>query len=136
MNTGSSKPFRAVVKAKGTPTTMEIDMGASASIVSEETFKSLQSGQSELKLEQALVRLLTYTGESITVVGSTQVIVNGQTCTLPLLVTEGNGPSLLGRDWLGTLRLDRQRIFKVESPRTLQEVLEENSDMFKPGLGN
>ena len=137
MNTGSSKPFQAVVKVNGTPITMEIDTGASASIVSEETFTSLQSGQSKLKLDQASVRLLTYTGESITVVGSTQVTVEykGQTRTLPLLVTQGNGPSLLGRDWLGTLRLDWQRIFKVESPRTLQGVLEENSDVFKPGLG-
>ena len=63
MNTGSSKPFQAVVKVNGTPITMEIDTGASASIVSEETFKSLQSGQ--LRLDQASVRLFTYTGESI-----------------------------------------------------------------------
>ena len=92
-------PFQAVVKVNGTPITMEIGMGASASIVSEETFKSLQSGQ--LKLDQASVRLFTYMGESITVVGPTQVTVeyNGQTCTLPLLVTQGNGPFLLVQDY-------------------------------------
>lgn len=131
MFTRSSKPFRAVVKANGTPIAMEIDTGASASIVSEETFKSLQSGQSELKLDQTSVRLLTYTCEPITVVGSTEVTVeyNGPTCTLPLLVTQGNGPSR------GTLQLDWQRIFKVESPCTLQGVLDENSDVFKPRLG-
>lgn len=41
------------------------------------------------------------------------------------------------RQWTisGDLQLDWQRIFKVESPRTLQGVLDENSDVFKPRLG-
>ena len=70
-------------------------------------------------------------------VGSTQAVVEhkGQTHTLPLIVTKGNRPSLLGRDWLMMLRLDWHGIFTLESPRTLQEVLEENSEVFKPGLG-
>ena len=70
-------------------------------------------------------------------VGSTQAVVEhkGQMLTLPLIVTQGNWPSLLGRDWLMTLRLDWHRIFKLESPHTLQEVPEKNSEVFKPGWG-
>jgi len=40
------------------------------------------------------------------VVGSTEVCVNygSQVATLPLLVLKGEGPSLLGRNWLKEIR--------------------------------
>lgn len=76
-------------------------------------------------LDQSSVRLQVYSGEPITVVSSTQVVVehNGQTLTL-LIVTRGSRPFLLGRHWLMTLWLDWHRIFKLESQVTLQEVSE------------
>ena len=36
---------------------------------------------------------------------------------------KGEGPSLLGRNWLSAIKLDWQQIFKVEVNRTLQGVL-------------
>ena len=62
VSTVSSKPFQAMVKVNGIPVTMEIDMGASVWIISEETFKLLRSGQSMLELDQSFARLQTYTG--------------------------------------------------------------------------
>ena len=61
---------------------------------------------SPLQLEEPSVELQTYTGESIRTCGSTNVQVthNGQTLSLPLIVTEGKGPTLLGRNWLEALR--------------------------------
>ena len=54
-------------------------------------------------LNESNVRLSTYTGEPIEVEGSTivQMEHNDQS-----LVTKGDGPTLLGRDWLLLLRLD------------------------------
>ena len=100
VRTGPSRPYKAVVKANDNLLPMEIDTGASVSVV-----------------QQTLVRLQTYTGETIPVLGSVVVPVehNGQTRTLPLIVTEGSGPSLLGRDWLSALRLDWKAIFSVEA---------------------
>ena len=95
---GSSNSLQTTVKVNGKPLIMEIDTGESVSVVSEQTFKSLQESQSELKLEQSSVRLQAYSGQPIAVVGSTQVVVthNNQTLILPLIVTQGDGPSLLG----------------------------------------
>ena len=50
-------------------------------------------------------------------------------------MTEGSGPSLLGRDWLSALRLDWKVIFSVEATLSLQQILDKYSDVFKEGLG-
>ena len=73
------------------------------------------------------MKLQTYTEELIEVCGARQVQVkhNEQTLTLPLLVTKGDGPTLLGRNWLEALQLDC----------TLQQVLDRNRGVFKEELG-
>ena len=60
--------------------------------------------------------LKTYTGEQIPVKEVLPVTVHyGQQThgNIKLLVVSGRGPSLLGRDWLSVIRLDRQQIAKV-----------------------
>ena len=47
----------------------------------------------------------------------------------------GNGPALLGRDWLASLKLDWKRIFAVHAHKTLDEVLESHKEVFEDGLG-
>ena len=71
------------------------------------------------------------------VVGSTMVQVehNGQEVRLPLIVTQGNGPTLLGREWLSALRLDWQAIFLLRTTSSLQEVLDEHVQVFREELG-
>ena len=70
------------------------------------------------------------------VVGSLMVNVchRNQTAQLPLVVVEGHGPSLLGRDWLAKLRLDCQAIHCLET-NAVHELLERYQAVFKPGLG-
>ena len=134
---GPSRPYKAVVKANGNLLSMEIDTGASVLVVGEKTLKTIQKGETTLELQQTSVRLQTYTGETITVLGSVVIPVehNGQTRTLPLIVTEGSGPSLLGRDWLSALRLDWKVIFSVEATLSLQQILDKYSDVFKESYG-
>ena len=48
----------------------------------------------------------------------------GQEELLSLVVVAGEGPSLLGRDWLSKLKLDWKSIFSTQVQETLQEVLE------------
>ena len=61
---------------------------------------------------------------------------NGQSLTLPLIVTSGEGTPLLGRDSLSALKLDWSSILSVGSTQfSLQEVLEKHSDVNRGGLG-
>ena len=137
VNSGSTAPLHAVVIVNGSPLSMEIDTGASVSIASRETFNSIQEGESTLELAEPTVKLQTYTGEPIRVCGTTQVQVKHkeQTATLPLVITEGNGPTLLGRNWLEALRLDWRTIFHIGTNLTLQKVLNRHPDAFKEELG-
>ena len=53
--------------------------------------------------------------------------------TLPLVVVKGEGPTLLGRNWLSQIRLDWSEIHYATSPG-LQELLSKYSNVFQ-GLG-
>ena len=59
---------------------------------------------------------------------------SGETATLPLLVVKGEGPSLLGRNWLGALKLDWHEIFWLHNA-SLKAVLDKYKAVFEPGLG-
>ena len=137
VGSGRVKPLYAMVTVNGIPLSMEVDTGASVSIISLETFQMIQNGDAILELKESNVRLQTYTGESIGTCGFTQVLVtyHGQTLSLPLTVTEGKGPTLLGRDWLEALRLDWRTIFTIGINTTIQSVLEEHSKGFRDELG-
>ena len=136
VSAGPTRPYHVYVKLNGSPVRMEIDTGVSVSVVGEGIFKAIQRGEQPLELQKTSIRLRTYTGGEIPVRGSVRVPVehNGQNQTLPLIVTEGEGPSLIGRDWLATLRLDWQVILTVEQNLSLKQVLDKHSSVFKEGL--
>jgi hypothetical protein len=109
------EPLHIKLDVNNKEITMEVDTGASVSLLSEETFHTLWKGEAAPKLQKSSVTLKTYTGEQIKVVGSAEVQVehNEQVVRLSLLVIQGQGPSLLGRDWMASLRLDWKEIFEV-----------------------
>ena len=118
---------------------MEVDTGASASIISEETYLRLwQKGQKPI-LQPSSVKLRTYTGEELKVQGAISITVEyeDQKETLSLLVVAGTGPSLLGRDWLLKIRLDWQNLNRLQAapPTRLQVILDRHAAMFKDELG-
>ena len=126
-------PIEVELELDGHRIRMEIDTGASLSLVSEATFKQLWPGRT---LEPSTVRLKTYTGEVLKVLGSAQVHVTcskGQEADLPLIVLQTEGPSLLGRNWLQNLRLDWQQIHRLNN--MLDEVLDRHSEVFREELG-
>jgi hypothetical protein len=63
------------------------------------------------------------------------VAENQQKATLPLLVVGGDGPSLLGRNWLSEIRLEWEKIFSIRTQQGLQSILEQHKDVFKSELG-
>ena len=84
---------------------MEVDMGASASVISMNIYKKLFPNTS---LNASTVCLKTYTGKPMPVAGEIDVEIQygSQVCTFSLTVVEGSGPSLFGYDWLCHLTLD------------------------------
>ena len=84
------------------------------------------------------MRLRTYTGEELKLVGMAMVRVRcgKQEEDLKLFVVEGNGPSLLGRDRLSKIQLNWKDIYTVHVKGTaLEDVLASHSSLFKEELG-
>ena len=54
---------------------------------------------------------------------------------LHLIVVDGNGAPLLGRNWLEQLKLNWYSIFHVGKADTLADVLNQHKNVFDKGLG-
>ena len=104
---------------------LDVDTGATVSIISQTTFNRLWDKNNAPKIRPSGARLRTYTGEAIKVVGELEVDVflNKQKDSLNLLVVEGNGPSLLGRDWLKKVRFDWSQLYQFKATSDLNKVL-------------
>ena len=101
----SKQPFVVQLQIDDVPFTMELDTGASLSIMSKNTFCKHWPNR---PLESTTRKLRTYTGEPIGVLGTAQVqVTHGKnSAELQLMVVDMDGPSLLGRNWLNKLTLD------------------------------
>ena len=80
--------------------------GASVSVVSEETWKH---DLNSIQLQNSGIKLTTYTGELLNVIGKVDIEVSyneGQKCTGALACAGRNGPSLMGRNWLHSIKLN------------------------------
>ena len=95
-----NKPYQVTSNVNGQPLLMEIDTGALVSVVGEGAFNNIREGKSTVELQETSTQLQTYMKEAIPVRGSVLVPVehNGQSLTLPLIVTSGEGTPRLGRD--------------------------------------
>ena len=81
---------------------MEIDTGASISVVDEGTIDYLCKGTEKLKLKKADFNLRTYTGEGISPKGLAEIKDTDDAARLSLVVVA----TLLGRNWFAQLRID------------------------------
>ncbi|PIK36370.1 hypothetical protein BSL78_26804 [Apostichopus japonicus] len=128
-------PLAVDIKIDGQSVKMEVDTGASMSIVSEETFKANWPNK---KWHKTDIVLRTYTGATVEILGETEVTVEyqRQKCKLRLIVIRGEGASLLGRDWLQKIRLDWNSFYVNNVTRErLTDLLNAHSELFKEGLG-
>ena len=112
VNGKSANPITVALDVNGKKLSMEVDTGAAVSVISEETRAHLFPS---MKVKDTSVILTTYTGEQMAVAGEVTVTVTyrQKQHLLTLCVVKGNGPSLLGRDWLYQLNLDIQALWKT-----------------------
>ena len=139
ISSSKAHPLLATVTLNGVETQMEIDTGAAMSVISSVTYHNLWSSQDApvLKLDNH-VKLLTYTGEVVKTEGtiSVRVTYKNQKKELDLLVVQGNGPSLMGRDWLNHIMLDWPHLHQLSKlVKPWQEVIDRHPDVFKEELG-
>ncbi|CAC5383702.1 unnamed protein product [Mytilus coruscus] len=91
---------------------MEIDTGASVSIMSEDTYKDYKS---KFRIEPTSAKLRTHMGEQIPVIGRAIVNVNymKESAKLPLLIVKPNKEVF--KDELGTVKGMKAKIYVDES---------------------
>ena len=134
-----SPPILITLKVNGADLTMELDTGATLSLISENTYKKIFPVETAPHILNSKAQLKTYTGEVIKVLGAIEVEVthNEQKKQMNLLVVAGDGPSLLGRDWLSHIRLDWSTLNRIQSTATsaCQEMLDQHNALFKDELG-
>ena len=63
------------------------------------------------------------------------MVYEQQELVLPLIVVDGDGPPLLGRNWLQQLKLNWHTIFHMSEADTLSDVLSRHKMVFDKGLG-
>uniref|UniRef100_A0A131XQ90 RNA-directed DNA polymerase n=1 Tax=Ixodes ricinus TaxID=34613 RepID=A0A131XQ90_IXORI len=126
------KKFLVSVLIQGKEVSMEVHSGASCSIVSEATFRALESRQ-PIPLESTGTQLVTWTKEPLLTVGKAMVRVNfkERSATLPLLVVRKQGNSLLGRSWFKALGITIEGIKNLTSSA---DVIERFSEVFSKDL--
>ena len=126
-------PIYITIIVNGAPLLMEVDTGATLSVISKATYdRAWREEPPPLALSTA--RLRTYTGEEIPVKGEIEVD-RDQHKRLTLIVAEGNGPSLLGRNWLTELRLNWKTTYQVRNSSALAAVLDDHKEIFRKELG-
>lgn len=131
-------PIQVDVKLNDRPVTMELDTGAALSVCGEGTFRRLWPADPPV-LGTCAYRLKTYSGEVLSVCGeaSVQVQYQQQVVCLPLVIVEGDGPCLFGRNWLDAIKLDWPAICQVGARQWVDPgpVLAEFPEVFQEGLG-
>ena len=121
----------------------ELDTGVGVSLISQDTYTRHFNGT---PLQPSSTQLHTYTGDPVQVLGQfhAQLKYQNQNVTVPLLVVEGSGPSLFGRDWLSHVKLDWKNIcsIRVSDPGLPQDIqtrlhttIQSHPNVFKPTLG-
>ena len=63
------------------------------------------------------------------------MVYDQQKRVLSLIAVDGDGPPLLGRNWLKELQLNWHNIFLVSKTETLSEILRRHDKVFNKGLG-
>ena len=143
-NLGSgSNGIEVPVKLNGTPLLMELDTGAGVSLISSETYTRHFK---DTPLRPSNTCLHTYTGHPVKVSGQLDVHLTyqDQSADVPLIVVEGSGPSLPGRDWLSHVKLNWKKICSIcvsdkglpqDVKPWLHTVIQSYPEVFKLGLG-
>ena len=135
-------PITAEITVNGIALKFEVDTGASTTVITQSTFHHLHE-KSGATLEPSDLKLRTYTGQTIPIIGCAALQARYDTRQLIDVVAQvvtGDGPNLLGRDWLQKLEVDLGTIQAVQPDNIdnlapLEETLQKYSEVCTDKLG-
>ena len=109
-----------LLELNGVPLDMELDTGASLTLLNKSTYKAITHDAST-ELQPSDAQLRTYTGQLVEILGTTtvQAKYGEQLLQLPVHVVDGGGPNLLGRDWLGKFKSNLANVRTLMAPDKL-----------------
>ncbi|KAF4090749.1 hypothetical protein AMELA_G00055870, partial [Ameiurus melas] len=130
---GPPRPYYATVTVEGQDIKFEVDSGATASVISEETYRRTW-GHKPPPIKPLNLKLRTYTGQAIPHLGvlHVNISVGSQRAEGRLVIAKGSGPSLSGRDWLRKMKLNWH---EIKYAHTTEDILYRYSDVFRDELG-
>ena len=131
--------YMVTMGINGKPLQMGIDSGSVVSIANDVTYKELIQDR---PLQPTHLTLRDYNQAEVPLLGIVSVPVeyNGERKTLPLVVSKGNRPNLLGRNWLAKIKLNWNEIVKPDQmnsvssgPRSLESTLSKYCEVLDGG---
>ena len=136
-------PVLLEVQLNGRRAQMELDTGASASVMGEAMFWNVFGEAAPLRASECSFK--TYTGEKIHVLGVADVDVAVEevvTEKLPLVIVQGRGPGLIGRNWIRRIKFPWSKLLGEEQVRCLYAdnlynyIFKEEVCCYNDGKGN
>ena len=134
-----SNPIVVKVKLNDVLTGMEVDTGASVSLITKDTWNKIKSDN--LRIDKYHSKLKDYNGNPIKTWGKVAIPVEyeNQHVTLSAFIVDEGKFNLLGRDWIQHLRLAWNDIMNVQVSHTLsdeaQSWMEQFPQVFDGKLG-
>ena len=138
LSTLEHRPLRQELRVNGAAVTYEVDTGCGYTIMSTGEFQNLGKQDRLPKLKQCRINLRTYSGHPVPVIGAAYVKVEyrDRTKSLPVVVVEGVGPSVVGRGWIKALGVDWQKVHTVIAQEmSVQDIVMKHETVFKEELG-
>ena len=111
------------VMMNNTKIIVEVDTGASATLINESTFHQIWPKQKPDVSKEDLLR--TYTGEKVPLLGTVKTTIKykDQTTTLPVLIVKGQGPNIIDRDSITVFKLKWSSVHHLKCSRMNLDVL-------------
>ena len=140
----SYDPIKVAVELNGVKSNMELDTGASKSLISKNTFYGLWNEGNRPKVGQCNENLRVYGGSTLPIMGEIVVdlkhLASGKMVKAKLIVIDKDGPTLLGRDILSRLEILPKEINNIQKhgkqeSQFKMDIKNQFPKLFSSGLG-